>query len=594
MIVLLSAIAVPAAEWYWVNDAGGTWDEAFGGVTSWRDSGGNPGIPSILDDALLVLPYSDSFCNPDGCNTQPVVVSYRSDTNSTLDEVIIESENYLVQQEGIHVSLDQLDLTSNIEIVGGSGRVFGPPPSFPLPDPPGIFPEGRHLQWAGTNTVNDHLVVGGISGSTGRYELSGTAVLDVGGYEVIGDAGQGQFSQLGGTHTTTSLILGQRADSDGDFDLDGGSLEMTRGIIGAAGDGYVRQTGGIFEAEEVVLGRDTSGYGTYHMEGGSYTAIRLFAGEHGYGHFYQESGTTAIDGQLHLGHGEGSTGLFTLLGGSLTVGGLLDIGLNGDASFVQAGDDGVVTVYVVAIGTAAATVSSYYLRGGTLNVAHSLQLGGSFDSQDGGAEASFIQSAGVHNVTAIRIGDHVHFSVPASYHLEDGSINAITMEIQRNGTFEQSGGVNTVAERMELGRYSHYTLNDGTLNVGDVLASRAELNIRGMFSQTGASSRTFVYGDANIDYRGPCTLTDGSFQVSDRLTVGLGNERPLLTIQGSDVNVGELYVAHGLVEMTGGHLVVQETFAVRALSSPPRDATFHQTGGIVDARGHLVVEGDGR
>ena len=147
LVLFLQPVDLLSTEWYWVNDFGGTWDEDFGGVTSSRDSADGAGMPAADDDALLVLPYSMSFCNPDGtCFTQPVVVAYRSDTDPNLNELIIESQNMLVQQEGAGAIPDQLALTSDTEIVGGSGRTFTPPPSFMLPDPPGIFAEGTHLQ----------------------------------------------------------------------------------------------------------------------------------------------------------------------------------------------------------------------------------------------------------------------------------------------------------------------------------------------------------------------------------------------------------------------------------------------------------------
>ena len=98
LAISLSPAAVPAAEWYWVNDFGGTWDEEIGDVTSWRNPADEPGIPSTLDDALLVLPYSMSFCNPDDtCFTQPVQVNYRNDVDVTLGSLIIEGDNLLFQ-----------------------------------------------------------------------------------------------------------------------------------------------------------------------------------------------------------------------------------------------------------------------------------------------------------------------------------------------------------------------------------------------------------------------------------------------------------------------------------------------------------------
>jgi len=595
LAIFFSAAVVPAAEWYWINDFGGTWDEEAGGVASWRDPADDPGIPSALDDALLVLPYSFSFCNPDGsCFTQPVVVLYRSETGPTLDELIIESRNTLLQQEGIGVSLDQLNLTSNMEIVGGSGRTFSPPPSFPLPEPPGIFPDGVHTQRAGTNTVNLNLTVGRASGSIGRYELSDTGVLDVGLFEVIGDAGEGHFSQTGGTNTAASVILGGQVGGSGNFVLEGGNLETSLGVIGDFGSGAWRQTGGTFAADEARIGVEAGSTGSYVLEGGSIEAGSVVVGTLGDGEFIHQSGEATISSDLVLGHAEGGIGRYELRGGELTVLGHTTLGESGEGSFIQSGADSLHRVASLRMGYTPGGVGSYELHDGRLHTG-STTVGGGDPRLPGPATASFTQHGGEHDVDHFVVGSDFETGRAGQYALLGGETRAISLEVRGMGTFEQFGGVLGVAEALYV-LFGQYTLHDGRLEVGSVALPIAEVTIRGTFEQVGASSEVFIYGNAAAtgDDLSPATytMTDGSLHVSNDLVIGR-YDPATFTQHNGEVNLARLtlglhgtpVISRGLYDMRGGNLVVGERMTVGSEG----EGDVHQVGGVVHVRGDLVV-----
>jgi len=547
--LLLSPVTVLAADWYWVNDFGGTWDEEIGGLTSWRDPSDNPGMPAAGDDALLVLPYRDSFCDPGGgCFTQPVVVLYRSDTDPTLSELIIESQNMLVQEEGTGATPDQLNLTSDVEIVGGSDRTFSPPPSFPLPDPPGIFPEGTHIQRAGVNTVNGQLRIGGIAGSTGNYELSDTGVLDVALSEIVGVEGHGSFTQSGGAHTVHSLILGDRADSNGVFDLSGGSLDTDSIVVGDRG----------------------------HRE------------------FIHRSVATTVPGDLVVAREQGSTGRYELQSGELTVLGDTILGESGEGSFIQSGSDSLHRVDLLTMASSPGGVASYELHDGRLDVEW-LYLGDDAGClEPGTAMASFTQLGGEHDVNRLQVGGlrDLYERFVGHYSLSGGELRPQGMSISYDGTFEQSGGLNAVAETFEV--LGEYTLLDGRLEVGSphIPIADARIWVAATFEQVAASSEVWIYG--SVDVRGSTyTMMDGSLFLSGDLSLTALDAGGTFTQHDGDVNVdrASLGTFHypttsvNLYDMRGGNLVVRDRMTV----GQQHDSEVHQTGGTVHVRGDLVV-----
>ena len=73
----------------------------------------------------------------------------------------------------------------------------------------------------GANPIGQ-LFLGGNSGSTGSYNLSGTGQLSA-VVEYIGSSGTGTFTQTGGANSISSSLLGFNSGSSGTYKLTGGT-----------------------------------------------------------------------------------------------------------------------------------------------------------------------------------------------------------------------------------------------------------------------------------------------------------------------------------------------------------------------------------
>ena len=89
------------------------------------------------------------------------------------------------------------------------------------------------------------LVLGNNNGSSGTYSLSGSGVLSA-GFETIGFAGSGSFTQSGGTNSLANyMYLGNSSGQSGTYNLNGsGLLSVAVEYIGVSGSGTFTQSGG--------------------------------------------------------------------------------------------------------------------------------------------------------------------------------------------------------------------------------------------------------------------------------------------------------------------------------------------------------------
>lgn len=242
---------------------------------------------------------------------------------------------------------------------------------------------------AGSNTANYYLVLGVAAGITGTYNLSGTGTLTA-NWETIGDDGIGSFVQSGGSHTVwNSFYIGANTGSSGSYNLQGGSLTTgTYGgyeYIGNAGTGTFTQSGGTHTANsQIALG--ISGNGTYNLRGGTLAAYGGIDGGNSPG-----TATLRIDGgALNLGAGgginvdnlyvgtTGYTGAFTLTSNHQITAASEIIGQGGTGTFTQTG--GTHTVGTLSIGTGLSGNGTFNMQGGTLTA-------GTIDSVNAGVSA---------------------------------------------------------------------------------------------------------------------------------------------------------------------------------------------------------------
>ncbi len=458
---------------------------------------------------------------------------------------------------------------------------------------------GSVIQSGGSHTIgaasaNSELHLGESFGSNGSYNLSGTGSLNVNGIEKIGVSGTGTFTQTGGTHSVSYnagipevLFIGYQGGSSGSYDLSG--------------------TGNL-----TVMGFETVGYlgaGTFTQSGGTHNV-----------------GSAAQIYPFFIGRGTGGSGSYTLSGGSLTVSQDEHLGYQGSASFTQSGGTHVIGTSPTNhpffyLGERAGSSGSYTLSGGTLTVNAMENIGGA-------GTATFIQSGGTHtigspsstftnlNIGAMGSGPGGSSGGLGSYSLSGaGSLIVNGMEFISAvgpGTFTQTGGSHSVSGDEYVGYYYNgtYAHSGGTHTVGTPSAN-ANLTVAyfeastGSYTLSGTASLT-VNGDERIGYNfaggsssaanGVFTQSGGTQTITGTAFIGgtstAGAGIGTLNISGGTANIGTLKVWNSgaaapsgtRVNLSGG------TLSVGSLDITANPARFNWTGGTLDFKNGMVVD----
>jgi hypothetical protein len=160
----------------------------------------------------------------------------------------------------------------------------------------------------------------GMGNFAGSYTLSNDGTLQA-QTEYVGRNSRGFFTQTGGSNTTVDLYLGSDPDSGtGSYSLSGGTLQTENAYIGSGGQGMLHQSGGSHTVTDLYVGYETNGIAS--LSAGTLSVGRYMdVGREGEGTFTQTGGTLTVDQSLHLGYGHGSSGTYTLSGGSLQAAG---------------------------------------------------------------------------------------------------------------------------------------------------------------------------------------------------------------------------------------------------------------------------------
>lgn len=595
VLTTLSTPSALATDWY-SSDFGGDWDNSF----TWKDSAGNSppgGQPGEGDSAFLVVPY---MFNDYPNWYQPVSVYYRSDTNPLLNQVVIEGGNELWQWQysygGGTPPIEQLNLRSNVERIGGSGLTFDPPPPEFGGPPSEIFPIGSHMQNAGTNSTGG-LFVGGTAGSEGLYRLEGTGALSVGGMEYLGDAGTGRFEQNGGNHWVgTTLFMGYEATGDGTYLMTDGSLTVDGSeVVGASGTGlFDHHVGGTNSTGQLFIGQDATGSGTYILGGLSELNVSgtTTIGNHGQGVFEQSAGTHTA-GDLVLGAEAGGDGSYDLRGGTLEVIGNTQIGGSGGGTFSQIG--GTHNADRLTLAVQSGSTGAYDIGAtGTLNTADTLVVGER-------GTATFVQDGGTVNVGTVsqqgelRIGDAIG---TGDYTLNNGLLNVVGIsKIWRGSSFTQTGGEYRGPLLQALTNSTH-TMEGGNLYL-------FQWDMDGNVNQTGGNANVtfnFTLGATGHSTPSEYLLEATGAGPAPHLTAGsavIGNQsRGVFTQRGADseatfdslilgggFEAGSYNLEDGTLHVSGQEIIGQTS-----------SGTFRQTGGRNEIVGKLIIgdQADGR
>jgi len=423
--------------------------------------------------------------------------------------------------------------SSTLSINGGTLNMTGSNKDISVDDfRIGQTGSGSHIQSAGTVTVNKQLTVAETQAGKSTYTLGGTGVLNA-DREIIGANGTGEFVQTGGENVVkTTLSLGNDQDGAGGAPSGNGTYTMTNGtliankaVVGDVGQGTFTQDGGSvilgvknpdnsFTASgSLVVGQQGTSTGSYTLNGGSLVSATETIGDNGHGIFNQTSGTNTTN-TLTLGQGATGSGTYNLSGGQLTTKQTNVDDPQGTGTFNQT--SGTQTTQTLIVGSQ-----------GTYNLS-----GGKLEAQTEANNGQFNQTGGTNASNSLNIGSQGRYALSG-----DGSVTVAvagattnagevaqsggsfkTDSLANSGTYNLSGGnLQATTSITNSGQFTQIAgdvqtstlTNTGSAAIsGGTLQATTEINA-GNFKQTGGTNTA-----TTIDNSGKFTLAGGSVAAS--------------------------------------------------------------------------------
>ncbi|MGA9041696.1 MAG: hypothetical protein WB421_14285, partial [Terriglobales bacterium] len=235
--------------------------------------------------------------------------------------------------------------------------------------------------------------------------------------------------------------------------------------------------------------------GSILMSGGSLTAANvLYLGNLGPGTFTQTGGTANVTFTLSLGNGTtttSGTGLYNLTAGSLGVGTNEYIGYTSAGTLSQSGGTNnlVGSISYLTLGTNTGSSGVYALSGTGTLIAPTEYVGS-------GGTGTFNQTGGTNTVTSVlNLGNYT--GINGTYNLSGSGVLSALSEVVGNGgpgIFNQTGGTNMVtgtgASPFVLGSGT-YNLNAGSLVVPNVQPGPGAAGVFNLSGGTLAASAPF-------------------------------------------------------------------------------------------------------
>jgi hypothetical protein len=448
---------------------------------------------------------------------------------------------------------------------------------------------GSFSQEGGSNAVANDLVLGQDMDSNGNYSLlggtkfwleaeagyhthtTGPAYLTVGGSLIVGQHGDGSFTQEGGSVTVTrDLILAQQGASSGDYSLFGGTRTSDNGpwednytytvpaylnvggslIVGQHGDGSFTQEGGsVTVNNDLILGQEEYAHGTYSLFAGTgeyangeyvtYTTGpasldvqgSLIIGNIWSGEFTQTGGTVTVGGPLILANGgtayEGNNGFYSLYNGTLTVGQTdspanMVVGALGEGNFYQ--ENGELTVHGDLIAGDQADSYGYVEQyGGTATVNGNLIVGNA-------GRGSFYQDGGEVEVNG-SLNLAKENSSEGNYSLSNGA----TLTVWGLGPTAMIVGAGGMGY---FNQYNSELTAYGDVIVGDLYGSDGQVYQQFSNARVTGSLTVGNQGHGRFDQ------VDSSMQVDNNLIIAAGNGGDY-TVTGGGLSASEVHVGAG-------------------------------------------------
>ncbi len=457
-------------------------------------------------------------------------------------------------------------------------------------------------------------VEGGSTGSTAAnyFQTAGTSTM---GNFYVGYAGYANANVSGGTMSVGSGVDIGVANTAGGVMSFKANLSTGSMTVGDAGDGQFNQSGGTLtltpgfynQPGPLIIGNTATGIGYFYQSGGNSSIGTLTVGNAGMGLLNLSAGTMAVSGGMTAGAQNGSYGQVNVLGGSLPVGTVLTLGSSGtgrllqNASNISIGAGGNAPALI--LGSANSSFGSYFLASGNLSVNGSVFVGASgsgFIQQDSGSD---VIGSGIPN--SLYIG-HDSGGM-GEYALEGGTLSDNGDEIvgwYGSGTIIQNVGGNTVGSTtspwhlyvgFQNGSTGTYELvGSGTLVVnGDTILGN-NAGGSGTFLQTAGnvSTGTLTVGNAGV---GLVNVSGGSMGVSGALTIGSQNgSRGTLNVTGGTFNAPSMTLAGSPTAVAAITYGGTGSILIGSGSQPASGNVLIAAGATVTTLGTATISGPGQ
>ena len=436
----------------------------------------------------------------------------------------------------------------NVDLGGRTWSLAAPPGSDPLVvsknDPTMSFPLPAELllthgTLSATAPAGRATVVGQLAGDSGLVEVGNGATLAAAGAVDVGQAGYGVVQvDSGGTLAVTGAVVVGRSGLGDVIVLRGGAMTVTGSIdLGRSGGGYADVGGSVTLNGSLSLGVNPGSAGGVYISSSSVTTAGNLVtnggeehiGEGGRGDFAQEGNATShtVGQNLLIGVAAGSSGLYELLGGLLSVNGSEFVGYGGAGRIRH--DYGIHRVngdfYVGLLAGASGTyVFGNASSDGTIpTVPQSLAVAG--DEVIGASATGTPASGGTPAMPGGAFTQYLHTTHTVG-----------TAAAPRSLTVGESAGSTAL-----------YQASGGTLAVTGNLTVGLLAGSRGTMTLGGTTTAVTVGGTARVGDAGTGTLNlaGATLAVAGDLVVG-----------GANGGVGTVYVPQPSTVTVGGTLAV--------------------------------------
>jgi hypothetical protein len=415
----------------------------------------------------------------------------------------------------------------------------------------GLYVDNSLTISGGSVSVSDSVYLSYFGADASISLTNGTLAANV---ESVGWNGNGSFVQAGGSNlVTSSLCVGVNNGSEGLYRLTKGYLSANEIVIGSAGgSGTFEQTQGLNNAQRAIyLGGPTDAFsnGTYVLTNGLLNAAegKIFIGRLGQGAFAMNGGALLAD-EIVLNPATGTFSSAAGNSGYMLVNKLT--GFGNDFAFSGS----------LALGYSGGSgLGSYALASGqALTVSHELTVGYN-------APCVFAQTGGTNSVSermylARSPGSEATYQLSGSGQL---SAQDVAIGAQGHGVFMQSGGSHQIAASLRIGEYAgglgSYELTGGNLSADSVAIGFA--GGRGTFNQSGGrhsvAHNLFLGAQSDPASSGEYFVSGGTLDVQNG-TIHIGQAgQGTLVLNGGDVLAGALVLSsEGTFDWTEGDMAV--------------------------------------